>query len=283
MEKPVFSPNYDFFIDKVRRNGGFEMRTFHFHKKYEIYFQADGIRRYYINDSAYLVNAGSVVLIDHDSIHKTGSVNNAPYTRFVVNFSPAFLDSVQSIVPKIDLLLCFKTGVTVIPLNPKKMRFIETVLNELWDGYQTQSEEGTALCRLQLSALLMHLANYANENLLLEEKSSKITNPTIEKIQEYISTNYKTDLSLIQISEQFYISPNYLSRLFKKTTNLTLIEYINSVRLMAAKNLLDTTQKNLEKIAAETGFSSGAHFSRVFKESTGFSPLHYRKHYKTNI
>lgn len=280
MEKPVFSPNYDFFIDKVRREGGYDMRTFHFHKKYEIYFQAEGTRRYYINDSAYLVNAGSVVLIDHDSIHKTGSVNNQPHTRYVVNFSPDFLQSIQSTMPLIDLLACFKKNVAVIALNSKKMRCIETILSELWDAYQTQSEAAAALSRLQLASLLINLDEYAKEAVLLKEKDGKITNPTIEKIQEYISSNYKKDLSLIPISERFFISPNYLSRLFKKTTNLTLIEYINSVRIMAAKSLLDTTQYNVEKIAAETGFSSGAHFSRVFKESTGFSPLHYRKHYK---
>lgn len=277
MKEFVFSPHYDFFIDKVHRIKGYEMRTFHLHKKYEIYFQAEGTRRYYINDSAYLVNAGSVVLIGQDSVHKTSSVDNSPHTRYVINFSADYLNIVQSVMPNVDLLACFKSGVAVIPLSGKKLRYVETLLSSLWEGYSEQSEAGTALRRMQMSTFLIYLAKYSAEALLVEAKNGKITNPTIEKIQEHISTHYKDELSLSLIAAQFYISPYYLSRLFKKTTNLSIVEYINSVRVMAAKTYLESGKLSVERIADETGFSTTSHFSRVFKDTTGLSPQKYRK------
>ena len=59
----VYSPHVDFFIDRVDRDTGYEMASFHIHHKYEIYYEIEGSRRYFIEDAAYIVNAGSVVLI----------------------------------------------------------------------------------------------------------------------------------------------------------------------------------------------------------------------------
>ncbi|MEG0542663.1 MAG: AraC family ligand binding domain-containing protein, partial [Angelakisella sp.] len=163
MQEYVFSPHYDFFINKVHRDCAYNMRTFHFHKKYEIYFQSEGIRRYYIGDSAYLVNAGSVVIINHDSIHKTGSVDDSPHTRFVVNFSREFLLDIQATMPDVDIFACFESGIVVLPLLQKRQRIIETLLNELWDGNESEGSEALALRKLQMTALLIYLGKYTAE------------------------------------------------------------------------------------------------------------------------
>ena len=67
----TYSPHVDFFIDRVDRDNGYEMPSFHIHHKYEIYYEIEGTRRYFIEDAAYIVNAGSVVLIGENQIHKT--------------------------------------------------------------------------------------------------------------------------------------------------------------------------------------------------------------------
>ena len=98
--KFVYSPHYEFFIDKAHRDAGYNMRTFHVHKKYEIYYQIDGTRQYYINEDTYLVNAGSIVLIGTDEVHKTSSVDNNSHTRYVLNFNHLAT----------KLILCGSTG-----------------------------------------------------------------------------------------------------------------------------------------------------------------------------
>ena len=70
----VYSPHVDFFIDRVDRDTGYEMASFHIHHKYEIYYEIEGSRRYFIEDAAYIVNAGSVVLIGENQIHKTAAL-----------------------------------------------------------------------------------------------------------------------------------------------------------------------------------------------------------------
>lgn len=274
----VYSPHYDFFIDWARRSEGYEMRTFHVHKKYELYYQVDGARRYYIDDGAYLVNAGNLVMIGPDGVHKTGSVDNSAHTRYVMNFSREYLAPLAATMPDVNLFSCFEAGIHVLNIQPRNQPMVEGVLSRIYERRTDQSGIAQALRRVQLAELLLYLGEYAASAAAQSEP--RIVNKTVDEIQSYISTHYREDLSLNSIAAQFYMSPYYVSRLFKRTTNLSLVEYINSVRVMAAKNLLERTQRRIPFVAEQAGFSTTAHFNRVFKESTGLSPQQYRKYYQ---
>ena len=67
----------------------------------------------------------------------------------------------------------------------------------------------------------------------------------MDQIQAYIAEHYAEKLTLTGIASQFYISPYYLSRLFKKSINLSLIEYINGVRIKAAQNLIEKSNESI--------------------------------------
>ena len=93
-------------------------------------------------------------------------------------------------------------------------------------------------------------------------------------------SRYCGTLSLIHISEPtrpLYISPYYLSRLFRRVTGQSIVDYINARRIEAAQKLLETTELSIGSVAEQTGFASAAHFRRVFRETMGVGPLQYRK------
>ena len=102
-------------------------------------------------------------------------------------------------------------------------------------------------------------------------EKGRVSNHIVEQIQAYIAQHYAEKLTLTGIASQFYISPYYLSRLFKKSTNLSLIEYINGVRIKAAQHLIEQTAESISSVAGKTGFMTTAHFRRVFKDATGLS------------
>jgi len=97
-----------------------------------------------------------------------------------------------------------------------------------------------------------------------------------EIIQDQIDTNLA--LSLKEISQSLNVHPSYLSREFSKYfDDLSFGDYIRKLRIEKARALLQDPKHSLADIAYLTGFSDQSHFARIFKKTTGQSPLSYRK------
>ena len=278
----VYSPHVDFFIDRADDVVGVEMPSFHIHYKFEIYYEIEGSRRYFIEDSAYVVNAGSVVLIGENQIHKTASLGDTPSSRIVLNFSREYLERVAQAFPTVDFFAFLSeernhllTGLTV-----KQQNQIYGLLQQLLAMEDETSAAADALRRLLLGTLLLELKEHCRRQQEQTAENGRISNHTVDQIQAYIAEHYAEKLTLTGIANQFYISPYYLSRMFKKSINLSLIEYINGVRIKAAQNLIERSSDSIAEIAAKTGFLTTAHFRRVFKDATGLSPQQYRQYYK---
>ena len=103
---------------------------------------------------------------------------------------------------------------------------------------------------------------------------------TVEQICAYLAANYQQKFSLSEVAAKFYISPYYLSRLFRRVTGQSIVDYINGRRIEAAQKLLETTELSIGTVAEQTGFASAAHFRRVFRETMGTGPLQYRKSHR---
>ena len=101
----------------------------------------------------------------------------------------------------------------------------------------------------------------------------------IGEVIRYIHSHYQEDISLEMLAQMFYVSPYYLCREFKKSTNSTIVRYINVTRIMNAQRKFMETSKNITDISRETGFSNLTHFNRVFKSVTGMSPSQYRRQF----
>jgi len=102
----------------------------------------------------------------------------------------------------------------------------------------------------------------------------------IRKTREFIRTNYKKKIKLVDISKAVSLSPYYLSHIFKKETESTLLEYLIKVRIEEAKRLLENTLWNTTQISFEVGYSDQSYFCKVFKKSEDLSPSDYRKRMK---
>ena len=123
-------------------------------------------------------------------------------------------------------------------------------------------------------ALILH---YVEQECRSERQDIRPRNETVEQICAYLAANYQQKLSLTEVAARFYISPYYLSRLFRRVTGQSIVDYINARRIEAAQKLLETTELSIGSVAEQTGFASAAHFRRVFRETMGVGPLQYRK------
>ncbi len=96
-------------------------------------------------------------------------------------------------------------------------------------------------------------------------------------IQE-IETNYGRELTVQALCRQVYVTPQYLSRLFRRFLGCSAYEYLTSYRINKARELLLTTQRtSIQEIGRRVGFQDASHFIAMFKKVTGMTPLEFRR------
>ena len=99
----------------------------------------------------------------------------------------------------------------------------------------------------------------------------------VQQIMHYMETHYKEKISLDQIAENMYLSPYYISKIFKSEIGESPIHYLIRVRLEHAKELLEQKEDfGVAEIAEKVGYDDAYHFSKLFKKTYGMSPLKYR-------
>lgn len=109
-----------------------------------------------------------------------------------------------------------------------------------------------------------------------EKDSGKIPNLFVQKAADYIKLNYSEKISIKEIADQLYLSPNYLSELFKKHTGKTISEYLTEYRLEKACQLLDHAEYRVGDVSGMIGIHDGRYFSNMFKKKYGMTPTEYR-------
>lgn len=104
----------------------------------------------------------------------------------------------------------------------------------------------------------------------------------IRKAQEFIESNVAEKISVEDLAIKFAIGRRNFERRFKLATNNTPVEYIQRVKIEAAKKCLENSRKNISEVMYDVGYSDTKAFRTVFKKITGLSPAEYRsKYYKT--
>ena len=109
-----------------------------------------------------------------------------------------------------------------------------------------------------------------------------INKDVIQEIQNFICCHYAENISLNSLAEQFYLHPNYLSRLFKEKTGHNFVEYLTEIRMEKVKELLRSSNKKIIEICDMTGYDNPRYFSKVFKQYTGMTPREYRDNIPPN-
>jgi transcriptional regulator GlxA family with amidase domain len=101
----------------------------------------------------------------------------------------------------------------------------------------------------------------------------------VKKAQEFIENNFHDKITVDQLADKFAVGRRSLERRFKKATSNTVSEYIQRVKVEAAKKSFEVSRKNISEIMYEVGYSDVKAFRTIFRKITGLSPLEYRNKY----
>jgi len=267
----------NFSIEHVKRSGTFNMSANHYHNTYEIYYLLSGERFYFIKDRTYHIKKGDIVLINVNDLHKTTNAGSTAHERILINIGKEFLGDLNESIEDVELFSPFEQGAHVFKSGDIEQSFVESLLFRIIQESKNSFPGFKTCIKILLADLLIYLNRHIPKN---PEEGFKHPSPLYEKISEiarYINCSYMEELNLKHISEKFFISPYYLSRVFKEVTGFTFVEYLNSVRTKEAVKLLKESRLSITRIAEKTGYDSATHFGRVFKGIMGVSPLKYRK------
>lgn len=273
----ITSNGIHFSIDQSDRTSH-EMKSSHFHDNYEIYYLIYGERNYLIGDRTYKVSPGDLVFIRPNEIHRTTNTSVPFHERFSFNFNKPFLG--QDAVWLEDEHSPFITDTHLISLPIHVQKKVEELLNRMVSEYLKRDKGFETMIRAALIELLIISSRCNREMVNKPFEFASSTHQKISEIVQYINEHYEQPLTLESLAAHFYISPYYLSRLFKKTTGFTYVEYVMTARIKAAQRLLRETKWKVSRIMQDVGFRDTAHFGKVFKKLSNCTPLQYRKMYQ---
>ena len=122
--------------------------------------------------------------------------------------------------------------------------------------------------------LLQFVEGLSDKALLEDPLYLRYVAPIVEQIE----THYNSPFTVGELSRTVYVTPQYLSRLFRRFLGCSVYEYLTSCRISRAKELLLTyPHLEIQEIAGQVGFSDPSHFIAMFKKSTGRTPLDFRR------
>ncbi|GGG58981.1 response regulator transcription factor [Paenibacillus radicis (ex Gao et al. 2016)] len=134
-----------------------------------------------------------------------------------------------------------------------------------------------------VSEMMTELKSLADQ--YVQQKSAhapESKNQTFNPILQFVTENYRRDLSLQDLANQFFMNPSYISQLFKKEVGETFTAYVAKLRVAQACELLERGDSSIQDIAEKIGYRDYFYFTRIFKKLTGQTPTQYRETHPRN-
>lgn len=268
MDRSQIVGGMDFYIEKIVSKA--PLHNMHHHRSYELYYMVKGQREYFIADRFFMIDEADLVLIPKNVFHRTAGEGGL---RFLVHFSEAFLEkwvTPAAIHPLLEQLPPVFRG------EELQKRQLTDLLNRMLAEYTRAQSEGTSTDDRLLAGCLYQVLftmHYGSNTYIPGNQ----TDERITRIVHYINENYDSISDVESIAREFYISKYHLCRFFKKNLGISLITYLNTIKIRNACRMIKEGCTNLTEVAMQCGFNSPSYFCKVFKKEIGISPTDYRR------
>jgi len=244
-------------------NTAIQKSDIHYHNIYEIYYLTSGSGRYFIDKKSYHLSAGHIALIPAGVLHKV-NYDSSSRSRIVINCS-------ENYIPK-SVLEIFSDIPHFIP-NDKNISRVKAIFDAIQKEYSLPDRFSDDTIKAKIYELLLLIAKEYSSLENVKKESS-----IIEKAIKYIWLHYAEDISLALTAKHCFVSPEHLSRTFKKETGFGFCEYVNILRLKKAEQLLkDNSKITVTEVSEKCGFNDSNYFSVRFKKMFGVSPKKIQK------
>ncbi|MCR4588242.1 MAG: AraC family transcriptional regulator [Lachnospiraceae bacterium] len=263
------------YVERQVRIPPFAMSYEHYHSYCEIFYLRSGTCTYNVNGCAYPLEAGDLFIVSPGDSHSTVYRGSAPCERIIIYCMLSSLPSYfeQSFPEMASKLHQSRKIVFQREVYPK----VDTLMQRL----EEESASNDHYSDLFLTTLFTELCLTIQRHGIMSyepAQEQKSYSSDISSAIQYINMNFAMPITLESTAASINLSPTYLSRKFRKEVGITFKEYLNSVRMRQAAQMLVITDNSITAIATACGFNSSNYFKDSFKRTNGMSPREYRKH-----
>jgi transcriptional regulator GlxA family with amidase domain len=145
--------------------------------------------------------------------------------------------------------------------------------------YLVEKYAGRQVAIIASKVFALEIDRKSQSPFIMFNGQKKHEDEPIKQAQEYIEENVTEKISVEELSLKFAIGKRHFGRRFKKATNNTPAEYIQRVKIEAAKKQFEDSRKNVNEVMYDIGYSDIKAFRTIFKKITGLSPVEYRNRY----
>jgi AraC-like DNA-binding protein len=269
-------------IAVVEKNEPFFNLPFHYHNELELVYIKEGRGKKIIGDKLETFEAGEIIFLG----------SNLPHVWYNDDefYNEASYLCACSIVAYFDKEVFSKDFYGL-----KESNKINFLLQQAGRGIKVVGETRLIVaqkmeelvCKKDFGRILglmeiFHILSLSGDLEFIEHEGYEVTVPQnrpdrITEVFNFVSANYKDDISLEDIAQLVHLTPPAFCRLFKQKTGRSFIDFLNEVRISNACKYLIETGYNISEIAFLCGYRTLSNFNKIFKKSTGLAPKAYRE------
>ena len=257
------------------------VKNSHWHEELEIAYVLQGNYAHYIDGERVEAVPGRLIVTNCESVHRidvkpedmtdpdeTATIVLIVHNRFIEENFPEYRDfwftnEHTEARPEVrDIMFQFSEYAKAPEHRPNEHLYMRGLLLQLLyflyeDGAVSRTDAASVAQREQVSQL--------------------------KEILQYVETHYAEPLVQSDVAREFYFTPQYFARYFKRTTGVTFTEHLTAHRLQQATQELIRSDKLIKDIALDNGFSDDRSFINAFKKRFSVTPFQFRKEHKQQI
>lgn len=250
----------------------------HTHDYVEVIYMCSGETTHIVNGKEIKLEQGDLLFLNQSATHE---VCRAGEGDIAINFIvlPEFFSEPLSMIGEeetplrkflVDCLCGQNTGAGYLYFDVSEVKPIQNLLeNLLWILIQ-ETPNKRKMSQMTMALVFLQLLAHT-ENLTTADPEDAV----VWRVLRYVEENY-ADGSFSELTDQLHYDPSWLSREIKRKTGKTYTQLIQEKRLAQAAFLLRNTDRNVSDIAVAVGYENISYFHRIFADSYGKSPKHYR-------
>lgn len=288
--------NKDFFCNHEKISAGFYMEhreiNMHCHEFWEISYVYEGRgTHYYGNGRTETIKEGEFVFLSPDVPHCITSPPPEKGSRVrVCNLlmTQDYFDELSERLTAVRELDEYSLRNMILKKEPISIHLkddsgsINNLLMTAAHEYKHFSDCSNEIIAYSAMSLLMYIIRL-HEKTIKNETVTTTRNEVIDDLVKYITSNFGSSLTLDYLAEYAHLSPEYLSRYFKKHTGMNLSDFIMETRIEKAKYKLRTSCWPINDICEYCGYKSISNFQKAFKKRAGMNAGEYRKAHRPTL